>query len=164
MSTRSRIGMVRDDGKVISIYNHYDGYPNGCGICLLKYYQNKEKVEKLMSLGDCSYIGKEVDIPEGVKHTFNNPVVGITVSYIRDRGEKGCVARIDESEEDFWKSDIEEWGYLYKNGKWYFATSNGTYKDGVYQKTPADKREVSILNKETLEILYNGEEEEEIED
>ena len=153
MATRGRIGMVMDDGKVASIYQHWDSYPSSLGDILLNHYKDKAKVEKLISLGDCSSVREEVDIPEGKKHTFEKPIENVTVAYGRDRGETGVEPRIDESEKDFWKSDIEEYGYLFKDGKWYVATSHG-YSDenGNYIYVEADKRKVVELTDEVCEL------------
>ena len=138
MSTRSRIGMVMDDGKVISIYCHYDGYPLNNGRILLKHYTDPEKVKALISLGDISLLEAEIE-PKAeaapsryakmdgdgkkdlVKHTFDTPQEGVVVAYGRDRGEdpETIKPRIDESVDAFTKSDVEEWGYLFKDGKWF---------------------------------------------
>lgn len=138
MSTRGRIGMVTDDGKVISIYSHWDNYPCGTGATLLKHYKDKDKVVRLISLGDISILDAEVE-PKAetapsryadmsgdgekkmVKHSFDTPQAGVVVAYARDRGEdpETVKPRVDESVDSFTKSDVEEWGYLFKDGKWF---------------------------------------------
>jgi hypothetical protein len=125
MATRSRIGYVAEDGKVHSIYCHWDGYPSNNGEILLKHYTDMEKVTALVALGSISILGEEVEPkPEGdgvKKHTFDEPQEGVTVAYCRDRGEdfKDVKPRIDESVDAFVKSDVEEWGYLFlPDGKW----------------------------------------------
>lgn len=155
MGTHGRIGILDNKtGKVASIYNHWDSYPLGLGATLLENYKNEEKVKKLIALGDCSSVREEVDIPEGMKHTFEDPLDNVTVSYMRDNGETGCEPRIDETEADFWKGDIEEYGYLFKDGKWYVATSHSHYdeKTEEYTYIPADKRKVLELNSKVLEF------------
>jgi len=138
MSTRSRIGMVQDDGKVISIYCHWDGYPMNNGRILLKSYTDPAKVKALISLGDISCLEAEIE-PKAetapsryadmsgdgkkkmVKHSFDTPQEGVVVAYGRDRGEdpENIKPRVDESVDEFTKSDVEEWGYLFKDGKWF---------------------------------------------
>lgn len=120
MATRGRIGILREDGKVASIYNHWDSYPSWVGAMLFNHYTDKTKIEKLIAIGDISSLREEVDIPEGATHTFDDPIFNVTVAYGRDRGEENTEARLNESEDEYWKSDIEEYGYLFKNGKWYF--------------------------------------------
>jgi hypothetical protein len=45
----------------------------------------------------------------------------VVVAYGRDRGEdpETIKPRVDESVDAFTKSDVEEWGYLFKDGKWF---------------------------------------------
>lgn len=81
---------------------------------LKEYYTDREKVEKLIALGDISSLGEEVDIPKGVEHTFENPHEGITVAYHRDRGESGCESHTTTLKQ--FAKDIE-YAYLYKDGK-----------------------------------------------
>ena len=72
MSTRSRIAIEKQDGTVESIYCHFDGYISHNGEILQNYYSTKEKMEKLIELGDISSLE---NTPEE------------TVAYHRDRGE-----------------------------------------------------------------------------
>lgn len=51
------------------------------------------KSKSLIALGDISCLEEEVDIPNGVEHSFEKPHEGITVAYHRDRGESGCESR-----------------------------------------------------------------------
>jgi hypothetical protein len=72
MSTRSRIAIEKQDGTVESIYCHFDGYLSNNGEKLQNHYSTREKMEKLIELGDISSLG---NTPEE------------TVAYHRDRGE-----------------------------------------------------------------------------
>ena len=132
MSTRSRIGIAQDDGTVKSIYCHWDGYPSNNGKILLDHYTDRTKVESLIALGDISALEAEVapteelapgrysDTKKPVRHSFDTPQENVTIAYARDRGEdfEEVKPRIDESVAAFEKSDLEEWGYLFKDGKW----------------------------------------------
>jgi hypothetical protein len=71
MSTRSRIAIENESGIVNSIYCHFDGYIDGVGKRLFNHY-DKEKLQKLIELGDISSLGES---------TID------TVAYCRDRGE-----------------------------------------------------------------------------
>jgi hypothetical protein len=71
MSTRSRIAIEKQDGTVKSIYCHFDGYVDGVGKTLFNHY-DKEKLEKLIELGDISVLHESTEN---------------TVAYHRDRGE-----------------------------------------------------------------------------
>ena len=54
MSTRCAIGMKRENGEVAAIYCHNDGYPEGVGAILGRWYRNAEKVEALLKLSAVS--------------------------------------------------------------------------------------------------------------
>jgi hypothetical protein len=71
MATRSRIAIEKQDGTVDSIYCHFDGYIGHNGKILFTHY-DKEKLEKLIELGDISTLGESTED---------------TVAYCRDRGE-----------------------------------------------------------------------------
>ena len=111
MATRSRIAIETTAGKVRSIYCHWDGYPGNNGKILMEHYTDKEKIINLIELGDISSLAPEVntDLP----HTFNSPVEGVVVAYGRDRKEKNIDFKSHVDVNDFFKSDIEEWGYLF---------------------------------------------------
>jgi hypothetical protein len=151
MATRGRIGIKLDNGTVASIYQHWDSYPSCLGATLLNNYKTKEKVEKLISLGDCSSVREEVDIPNGMTHTFDKPLDNVTVAYGRDRGEKGINPRLDESEDEFWKFGIAtEYAYLFKDNRWYVATSHG-YEDENGNYVRPNVRKVVELTDEVIE-------------
>ena len=70
MSTRSRIGILNQDGSIESVYHHSDGYPEWLGVVLKNKYSDSVKVRDLMELGDISCIhtrrtweGKELEKP-----------------------------------------------------------------------------------------------------
>lgn len=61
MSTRARIGIVRPDGSILSIYTHYDGYISHHGPILLEHYGTAQKVLALIKKGDCSQLNETLD-------------------------------------------------------------------------------------------------------
>ena len=55
MSTRAMIGYLNSDtNKVTGIYSHWDGYPDGVGYNLKKFYGNPQRVLHLIDAGDVS--------------------------------------------------------------------------------------------------------------
>lgn len=135
MSTRSRIGMEMPDGKIKSIYCHWDGYPEGVGKTLENSYTDPKKVEELLDLGDISSLGsfydKEISKADWTKFDETDPAkreelikksADCTISY-KDRGED-CPARVDENEIEFIEKAgrcCEEYMYLFKkdySGVW----------------------------------------------
>tara|TARA_R110002020_G_scaffold10079_3_gene39115 strand:+ start:544 stop:1086 length:543 start_codon:yes stop_codon:yes gene_type:complete len=62
MSTRSNVAVVDPaDNKVKVIYVHGDGYPDGVGNCLLKYYNNFKKADELVNKGSASYLDETLE-------------------------------------------------------------------------------------------------------
>ena len=101
MGTRSNIGKMQDDGTIKAIYCHWDGYPEGVGAILAEHYQELDKVEELLSLGDFSSIKENISEIE---------------SYA-SRGESGTEARTFNNLEEWkeWASDCGcEYLYLYQ--------------------------------------------------
>ena len=57
MSTRAMVGYLnKDTKKVTGIYSHWDGYPTGVGLNLMKFYGNPQRVLHLIDAGDVSAI------------------------------------------------------------------------------------------------------------
>ena len=112
MATRSRIAIENQNGTVSSVYSHWDGYPAHNGHILFTNYKDRDKLQKLIDLGSLSSLDQEVEISEGVSHSFESPSKGITVFYGRDRGEKDVQAKSHADRNAFLRSDVEEYGYL----------------------------------------------------
>jgi hypothetical protein len=91
MSTRSLINVKCNDGKVRSIYIHFDGYAHL--ETLQKHYNSQELAEQLVSLGDLSLLDESAG-PPPKGHAFDNRVRGYCVAYGRDRGEVGTEALV----------------------------------------------------------------------
>ena len=129
MSTRSRIGYVTPEGWVVSSYCHWDGYPSHNGDILKHHYTELGKVERLVWLGSISSLREEVSTDE--PHSFDKPQPNVVVAYVRDRGEDrdDCKPRIDCDADGFAKSDVEEWGYLFKDGEWFVVDGYGDAKN-----------------------------------
>lgn len=54
MGTRSRIGIELPDHSVVSVYCHWDGYPDHNGRILAEHYQNRDDVQELIDGGSMS--------------------------------------------------------------------------------------------------------------
>lgn len=122
MATRSRIAIETPEGIVKSIYCHWDGYPENNGKLLHEHYGDRAKVERLISLGDISFLAPELE-PTG-PHTFTDPQKGVVTAYHRDRGEEKRNA-IHADSKKWLKSDIEEFGYLFtKENEWVYVSDS----------------------------------------
>lgn len=132
MSTRSLICKEVEKGRgYICIYCHFDGYPEGVGDTLLKYYNTSEKVDALIALGDISFIDKSIECPDG--HSFDHPVDGYTVAYGRDRHDKNINAVKVASDVGLLKIANGSWAeYLYvwaHSNKWFTASLCNVHND-----------------------------------
>ena len=54
MSTRARIGILLPDDSILSVYHHFDGYPEGLGVKLKEHYNTYDKVAELIDGGNMS--------------------------------------------------------------------------------------------------------------
>jgi hypothetical protein len=115
---------MKTDTGYAGIYCHSDGYLDRNGTILLDHYQDAEKVARLIALGDISRLCREVEPEEGTEHSFRLRQEGVTVAYMRDRGEAGCEACTGPTEVSV-STAIAHNGhvYVFENGKW---THNGT--------------------------------------
>ena len=48
MSTRSRIGILLPDDSILSVYHHFDGYPEWLGVTLEEHFNTYEKASELI--------------------------------------------------------------------------------------------------------------------
>ena len=124
MGTRSRIGVMHGD-VCKSVYCHWDGYLDHNGRILLEHYDSS-KANHLVALGDISSLDVDVAIPEGVEHSFQVPLKGITTFYGRDRGETGVEFQVSHSFEEFYQLANDcgaEYYYIMKDGVWYCGST-----------------------------------------
>ena len=90
MSTRSYICMEVGDDQYKTIYCHSDGYLSHNGALLLKYYSDREMVERLLERGDLSSLEKKIEPEPGHPHSFDwdKRQKDVCVFYGRDRVDK----------------------------------------------------------------------------
>ncbi len=103
MATRSRIGIELVDGAILSVYHHWDGYPQWLGVVLERKFNTKEKVAELIDGGDISCIDSDTD--------WNNEKCEPHVQYYNDRGEN-TEPRLDLTIQDYFENN-EEYAYIF---------------------------------------------------
>lgn len=136
MSTRSRIGILRKDGSIDSIYCHLDGYPEGVGIELHEHYRDRTKVNNLIDLGDISHLEKYLNPDPNKIHEFgyDTEQPNVVVAYHRDRGEKLNKLHSKGMKEfnDYCLKSDQEYAYLYnpENRDWKVADIPFRYEEG----------------------------------
>jgi hypothetical protein len=120
MSTNATISVITPEGKVLSVYNHWDGYPDYLLDMLTKHYNTLTDAMALVKPGNISSVRERCDGDVG--HTFNNPIPDQTIYYGRDRGEKNQepmvqdLATFDISKHLF--GGRQEYNYIFANGQW----------------------------------------------
>ena len=124
MSTNATITVInRATGKASTIYNHWDGYPEGVGKTLKEHYNSQELADALVALGNVSNLDESIEQPAG--HTFNTPVKGYSVFYGRDRGEddqEAMVQDVDTFVLDRHSYGQQQYNYMFVDGEWIRAT------------------------------------------
>jgi hypothetical protein len=119
MATRSRIGIQLSDESVLSVYHHWDGYPEWLGRILKTHYNSKELAAELIDGGDMSCCWTK-DRWDDVKNVYGgstrSEVEEYGPQYYSQRGED-CPPRLDANKYDY-LADGEEYAYLFVNGEW----------------------------------------------
>ena len=115
MGTRSRIGIQLKDNSVLSVYCHYDGYPEFNGRVLREHYNTSEKVADLINGGNMSCTWTNAG-------WNNETLTECGPLHYTSRGEslESNAPRYDESIFDFLeKENNEEYAYIWSvNNKW----------------------------------------------
>ena len=114
MATRSRIGYVLKDDSIVSVYHHWDGYPEWLGNILNKHYNEDSKVRELIDGGDMSscYTDSGWDLDPDAPKRDPQPC------YYSERGED-CPPRHFQTLSDLADYDCgEEFLYLWFMNTW----------------------------------------------
>ena len=107
MATRARIGIELKDGSVLSVYHHWDGYPEWLGRILNTHYNTRQKVAELIDGGDMSSCWSDERWNDN--GTAKNAEYG--PQYYSQRGEE-CPPRLDKDLGEYLR-DSEEYSYVY---------------------------------------------------
>jgi hypothetical protein len=113
MATRSRIGIMLPDESVLSVYHHWDGYPEWLGRILKTHYNSKELASELIDGGDmsCCWTTTRWTKDGATEVEEYGP------EYYSGRGED-CPPRLDDNKYDY-LADGEEYAYLFTlDGEW----------------------------------------------
>ena len=150
MATRSNIAYRNTEGKIISVYSHWDGYPEHNGELLRRFYNTQDKVEALVALGSISSlgqdIGKQVDFDNRDTHTDTG-----TIAYHRDRGEELSIAEYDDIPS--WIADMEEYAYLWNGSEWLV----NDHMEGAKTGYPVFNFVETVINPEYVKKIFGEE-------
>ena len=111
MATRSRIGIQLKDDSILSVYCHWDGYPEFNGVKLIEHFNSYDKASELIDGGDISALWTNVG--------WNNETLdNLGPLYYSTRGED-LAPRLDSDLCEYLSPDgSEEYHYLFTNGQW----------------------------------------------
>jgi hypothetical protein len=113
MATRSTIS-IKENGKIRSIYCHWDGYPSNNGAILLEHYATGDKVNELINLGSLSSLRPNINPNPNEVHDFENSQDDVVIAYHRDRGEELSIDEPSSTQ----RIRGEEYDYLFVDGVW----------------------------------------------
>ena len=120
MATRSRIALQLNETSLLSVYHHWDGYPQWLGVTLNKKFNTREKVAELIDGGDISCIESDTD--------WDLNKVENHVQYYNDRGED-TAPKFHENIDDYF-SIGEEYAYVFTlDHEWECYALNHSYDD-----------------------------------
>lgn len=114
MSTRSNVAVVDPITNQINvIYVHSDGYPDGVGNCLTKYYYSYDKAKELIAHGNASFLGSTIE----------------ECSFYERQDEKNLSYNNEYWYMDSMRADhMIEYIYLFRNNQWFVSSSKAIKK------------------------------------
>ena len=111
MGTRSRIGIQLKDDSILSVYCHWDGYPEFNGVKLVEHFNSYDKAAELIDGGDISALWTNAGWD-------NETLSEVGPLYYSSRGED-LPPRLDADLCEFLLPDnSEEFAYVFRNGEW----------------------------------------------
>ena len=120
MATRSRIGIQLKDNSVLSVYHHWDGYPEWLGRILTTHYNSRDKVAELIDGGDMStcWTNERWGGVNEYGGQMKEETSEYGPQYYSQRGED-CPPRLDDIFEFLDKKNNEEYAYIWTvNDEW----------------------------------------------
>ena len=140
MATRSRIGLQLADGNILSVYHHWDGYPEWLGVTLNKKFNTRDKVAELIDGGDISCCDSDTD--------WNLEKVENHVQYYNDRGDN-TEPRLDANFDEYVKNG-EEYAYVFTlDHVWECYAIDRNYDDD-YNVTDVNVKPATIPSEEAV--------------
>ena len=123
MGTRSRIGIQLKDDSILSVYHHWDGYPEWLGRILKTHYNSRDLASELIDGGDMSVCWTDDHFRNSDGEIEKKAEYG--PQYYSQRGED-CPPRLDDSVFEYLdKNNNEEYAYVWTvNNKWVCTNMN----------------------------------------
>ena len=146
MSTRSRIGILLPDDSILSVYHHWDGYPEWLGVTLEEHYNTYEKASELIDGGNMSscYSDNEYDdeTQEFVKRDPRPEYYG---------GDEEAPI-LSKNFDEFTRIDCwQEYSYVFVKDRWVAYSIRQKFDENYEEIIKVTVKEVEIPKKQTVE-------------
>ena len=146
MSTRSRIGILLPDDSILSVYHHWDGYPEWLGVTLEEHYNTYEKASELIDGGNMSscYSDNEYDdeTQEFVKRDTRPEYYG---------GDEEAPI-LSKNFDEFTRIDCwQEYSYVFVKDRWVAYSIRQKFDENYEEIIKVTVKEVEIPKKQTVE-------------
>jgi len=145
MSTRSRIGILLPDDSILSVYHHWDGYPEWLGVTLKEQYNTYEKASELIdggNMGSC-YSDSEYN-PETEEYEKTEP----KPTYYGGEEEAPILSK---NFDEFTRIDCwQEYSYIFVKDRWVGYSIRHKFDENFDKMIDCIVNEVQIPEPETV--------------
>ena len=145
MSTRSRIGILLPDDSILSVYHHWDGYPEWLGMTLEEHFNTYEKASELIDGGNmgCCYSDEEYNSETG-EYEKTEP----RATYYGGDEEAPILSK---NFDEFTRIDCwQEYSYVFVTDRWEGYAIKQNYDENYEEITSVNVRSVEIPEPETV--------------
>lgn len=111
MSTRSTISIEQFDGSILQVYCHFDGYLEGVGETLKKYYSSYDDVLALVKRGNMSYLDNTIETSKFYDEAEDDYKYFDNFNLYYKLGQK------------------QEYNYIFRADKRWYVEHNGKFSD-----------------------------------
>ena len=145
MSTRSRIGILLPDDSILSVYHHWDGYPEWLGVTLEEHYNTYEKASELIDGGNmgCCYSDNEYNDETGEYEKIEP-----RATYYGGDEEAPILSK---NFDEFTRIDCwQEYSYIFVKDRWEGYAISHKMDENYEQIVSVNVRNVEIPEPETV--------------
>ena len=147
MSTRARIGIQLPDDSILSVYHHFDGYPEGLGVKLVDYYNTYEKASELIDGGNMSNCSSDSSF--NVETGEFTPIADPKPTYYGGDDEAPVLSKTFE---EFTRIACwQEYSYIFVTDRWVGYAIKQNYDENYEEIVSVTVEEVEIPKKQTVE-------------
>ena len=141
MATRSRIALQLTEDAFVSVYHHWDGYPEWLGVTLKEKFNTREKVAELIDGGDVSCCDSDTDWDRNELKT-SRPL------YYNERGEK-TEPKLHLNIDEYFEIG-EEYAYVFTlDHEWECYALSHSYNEDYSERTGTNIKPVDIPSEVT---------------